>query len=83
MQLLLVFLCVFERTMNAIFCLIFKSSGMKQQAAQQVIVKQVEFWTGFLMSWVNVRRALCHVPVIVVGNFIGGLFDSIRGSGDL
>lgn len=50
----LVFLCVFERTMNSVFCLIFKSSAVKQQAAQLVLVKQVEFWSGFVMSWANV-----------------------------
>ena len=44
----LVFLCVFERTTNALLCLLFRTSDWKQSAAHQVVVRQLELLSGVL-----------------------------------
>ena len=44
----LVFLCVFERTTNALMCLLFRTSDWKQSAAHQVVVRQLELMSGVL-----------------------------------
>lgn len=63
----LVLLCVLERAMHAVMCLVFRVPPWKQMAAQSVLVRQVEF----LVSLGTVfSRALVQVLVRLLGMWI-------------
>lgn len=63
----LVMICVFERTINAIMCLVFRVSPWKQLAAQNVLVRLVD--VGASLGTV-VTRTLVDVGLRLLGLWI-------------
>ena len=63
----LVLICVFERTINAVMCLVFRVSPWKQMAAQNVLVRMVDL--GASLGTV-VTRTLVDVGLRLLGLWI-------------